>query len=193
MWLRDLGITLTQEQYNGLSNAYRSAENRYRKIDAEILTLDAFLRRFVKGSKPFRNVLASDGVKTKPVLLPQVKTFLRLIDCEPPPDIRIKSLFCGWNKTVFSSRINMFKFKFYNNRLGTNNRISHFNREVDAGCTFCNLAGPRPVPVESFKHIFFDCPIVHGIILEIEKKYLRGNPITMEKFFLANFGENEKR
>jgi hypothetical protein len=156
------------------------------------MTLDAFLGRFIKGSKPFRNVMACDGVKTKPSLLPQVKTFLRLIDCEPPPDTRIKSLFCSWNKTVFSSRVNTFKFKFYNNLLGTNNRISHFNREVDAGCTFCSLSGPRPVPVESFKHIFFDCPNVHRIIMELDKKYFRGNPITMEKFFLSNFGENEK-
>jgi hypothetical protein len=60
---RDLGITLTQEQYNGLINAYRSAENRYRKIDAEVLTLDTFLGRFRKGLKPFRNVLASAYVK----------------------------------------------------------------------------------------------------------------------------------
>jgi hypothetical protein len=73
---RDLGIMFTQEQYNGLSNAYRSAENRYRKIDAEMVTLDAFLGRFMKGSKPFRNVLVSVGVKTKPALIPQVKTFL---------------------------------------------------------------------------------------------------------------------
>ncbi len=98
---RELGITLTQEQYNGLINAYRSAVNRYRKIDAEAITLDAFLGRFTKGSKPFRNVMACDGIKTKPSLLPQVKTFLRLIDCEPPPDTRIKSLFCSWNKTIF--------------------------------------------------------------------------------------------
>ncbi len=167
---RELGITFTQEQYNGLRNAYRSAENRYRKIDAEMITLETFLSRFRKGSRPFRKVLASDGVKTKPALLPQVKTFMRLIDCEPPSDSRITSLFCSWNETLFSSRINMFKFKFYNNILGTNNRISHFNRDVDAACTFCSLVGPRPVPEESFRHIFFDCPSVYDIILGMEKK-----------------------
>jgi hypothetical protein len=189
---RELGIMLTQEQYNGLSNAYRSAINRYRKIDAEAMTLDVFLGRFTKGSKPFRNIMSGDGVKIKPSQLAQVKTFLRLIDCEPPSDARIKSLFCSWNKTVFSSRINTFKFKFYNNLLGTNNRVAHFNREVDAGCTFCNLSGPRPVPVETFKHIFFDCPHVNRVITDVEKKYFRGNPLSMEKFFLSNFGEKEK-
>jgi hypothetical protein len=86
----------------------------------------------------------------------------------------------------------LFKFKFYNNILGTNNRISHFNRDVDAACTFCSLVGPRSVPEESFRHIFFDCPAVNSIILGLEKKYFRGKIITMEKFFLSNFGDNEK-
>jgi hypothetical protein len=63
---------------------------------------------------------------------------------------------------------------------------------VDAACTFCSLAGPRPVPEETFRHIFFYCPYVNNIILGMEKKYFRGNPITREKFFLSNFGDNEK-
>ncbi len=63
---------------------------------------------------------------------------------------------------------------------------------MDAACTFCSLAGPRPVPEESFRHIFFDCPTVQKIILGMEKKYFRGTPITREKFFLSNFNDNEK-
>jgi hypothetical protein len=161
-------------------------------VDADSQSIASFLGRFRKGSKPFRNIISKANAKQNMSQLPQVKTFLRLIDCDPPSDVRIKSLFCSWNKTVFSSRINLFKFKYYNNILGTNNRVSHFNREINAGCTFCNISGPRPIPVESFSHIFYDCPVVNGLILELEKKYLVGNTMTKENYFISNFAENEK-
>ncbi len=188
----ELDIAFTNEQHAGLKNAYKSAVGRYRKVDADSQTIGGFLGRFRKGSKPFRNIVAKANVKQNLSLLPHIKTFLRLIDCGPPSDVRIKSLFCSWNKTVFSSRINLFKFKYYNNILGTNNRVSHFNREINAGCTFCNISGPRPIPAESFSHIFYDCPVVNGLIFELEKKYLVGNSLTKEKYFISNFAENEK-
>jgi hypothetical protein len=147
-------IAITNEQHVGLKNAYKSAVGRYRKLDADSQTIASFIGKFRKGSKPFRNIISKASAKKNMSQLSHVRTFLRLTNCDPPSDVRIKSLFCSWNKTVFSSRINLFKFKYYNNILGTNNRVSHFNPEVNAGCTFCNISGPRPIPVESFSHIF---------------------------------------
>jgi hypothetical protein len=188
----EFGIALTAEQHVGLKNAYKSAVGRYRKVDADSHTIDAFIGKFRKGSKPFRNIISKASVKKNLQQISHVRTFLRLTNCNPPSDTRIKSLFCSWNKTVFSSIINLFKFKYYNNILGTNNRVSHFNPEVNAGCTFCNISGPRPIPVKSFCHIFYDCPIVNGLIVELEKKYLVGNIMTRENFFISNFVDNQK-
>ncbi len=74
-----------------------------------------------------------------------------------------------------------FLFKFYNNILGLNTRVSHFDDSVDRRCTICKInqsnisigttgnVVPVPVPVpapiadESFKHMFLDCPTVRKL------------------------------
>jgi hypothetical protein len=117
---------------------------------------------------------------------------MRLIDCDAPEEIRMKNLFCSWNKSYMSSNINMFKFKFYNNILGLNSRVAHFNNEIDAGCTFCKMTGPFPVPSESFVHMFFDCPSVYKIIQAFQNKYFLNQTISKEKYFLSNFSDVEK-
>jgi hypothetical protein len=89
------------------------------------------------------------------------------------------------------SNINMFKFKFYNNILGLNSRVAHFNNEIDARCTFCKITGPFPVPSETFVHIFFDCPSVYKIIQTLYSRYFLNQTITKENYFLANYSEIE--
>ncbi len=88
-----------------------------------------------------------------------------------------------WSKNGFNTRIKTFLF--YNNLLGLNTRVSHFDNTVDRKCTICKInqsniniglrvnVVPVPVPVptadESFKHVFLDCPLVrklHGQFLE---------------------------
>jgi hypothetical protein len=114
-----------------------------------------------------------------------VKTFMRLIDCAPPVEPRTKTLFCSWNKSYMSSHINMFKFKFYNNTLGLNSRVVHFNNEIDAGCTFCKITGPFPVLSETFMHIFFECPNVFKIIQNVYRKYFLNQTVTKEGYFFS--------
>jgi hypothetical protein len=91
-----------------------------------------------------------------------------------------------------SSNINMFKFKFYNNILGLNSRVAHFNNEIDAGCTFCKVTGPFPVPSETFVHIFYDCPSVYKIIQTLYSRYFLNQTISKEYYFLANYSEIER-
>jgi hypothetical protein len=62
-----------------------------------------------------------------------------------------------WNITGLTNRIKTFVFKFYNNLLGLNTRLSHFVINQSRGCTFCN-GTVNPVPDETFLHLFFDCP-----------------------------------
>ena len=60
----------------------------------------------------------------------------------------------------------MFLFKFFNNILGINTRLSHFVPNHSRGCTFCTLNGTIPIPDETFLHIFFECGTVKEVIKE---------------------------
>jgi hypothetical protein len=63
-----------------------------------------------------------------------------------------------WNKTGLNNRVRTFIFKFYNNLLGLNTRLSHFVIDQSRNCAFCTCTAD-PVPDETFLHLFFDCPV----------------------------------
>jgi hypothetical protein len=86
----------------------------------------------------------------------------------------------------------MFKFKYYNNILGINSRVAHFNPEVDAGCTFCKITGPHPVPAESFVHLFYECPSVNSLLVMLNNNYFGLPNLTKEQYFLSTFGNSEQ-
>ncbi len=86
----------------------------------------------------------------------------------------------------------MFKFKYYNNILGINTRVAHFNPEVDAGCTFCKITGPHPVPSETFVHLFYECSSVNPLIVMLNNNYFGLPAITEEQYFLSTFGNFEQ-
>ena len=83
-------------------------------------------------------------------------------------------------------------FKFYNNTLGTNLRVSKFNYEISPECTFCSINGPHPASREDFVHLFFHCPTTKKIIQEFFHKYMTIQVPECEEFFGANLGDNEE-
>ncbi len=122
----------------------------------------------------------------------QVRTFLRSIELECPSFSRIKNIYSTWNLNYINSRIREFSFKLYNNLLGTSSRVSHFNPEVEAECTFCTLTNTRPVPKETIQHLFYFCPTTTPIITYFYDKYLCNFLVSPATFFLANVSSNEK-
>ncbi len=134
-------IYLTQEQYryNKMQNSYRCAINRYHNVIVAFVSLINFITGFKKGFSGLWQVF------TSPTALAaggggqhaSINKFKALIDCVPPEENRIKSLFYTWNKPFLESRMRIFKFKYYNNIL-----VAHYDRKVPAECTFCNISGP---------------------------------------------------
>jgi hypothetical protein len=116
---------------------------------------------------------------------------MELIDCQHPNDVRIKSLFFSWDKFFLPTRMKTFKFKYYNNVLGLNTRVAHFNNTVSAECTFCNIAGPRPAPAESLSHLFYYCPYTANVINRLIDLYYNGVDFNVEKYFLGTISEHE--
>jgi hypothetical protein len=121
-----------------------------------------------------------------------VTSFSALIDCQAPDEKRLKSLFCSWNKCFLDSRMRIFKFKYYNNIIGLNSRVAHFNPEVTAECTLCNITGPRPVASETMEHLFFSCPFAQKMLQKLKEKYLYNTEIQRETFFWGIVSDNEK-
>ncbi len=169
------GLNLSQIQYENVRNAYRSAYNRFKNNDAITNNLEHFFSGFKKGSQPFRRILATtpctDTGTGGGVLRRTVNSFSSMIDCRAPNDQRIKSLFCTWNKLFLDSRMRIFKFKYYNNIIGLNSRVAHFNPDITVGCTLCNVAGPRPVAAETLEHLFFSCPSTQKMLHKLKEKY----------------------
>ncbi len=93
-----------------------------------------------------------------------------------------------------SNQIRTFLFRFFNNTLGINTRLSHFVPGHSRGCTFCRINNVNLIPDETFKHIFMDCPTVrawHNQFLDyyFPANYLRDDLDRTEFFFLGRVHE----
>jgi hypothetical protein len=89
-----------------------------------------------------------------------------------------------WGIQGLLNQTRTFLFKYFNNLLGLNVRLSHFVTNQQRGCTFCSLTNVAIIPDETFSHLFYDCDttrIWHA-------NFLREH--TPENFF--NNGEEKK-
>jgi hypothetical protein len=62
-----------------------------------------------------------------------------------------------WGVRGIPNRYRTFLFKYFNNLLGLNVRLSHFVANQQRGCTFCSLTNAATIPDETFSHLFYDC------------------------------------
>ncbi len=186
-----LGTLITNQQYNTLANTLRITKKRYYKEGEKATTIRDFMNSFKKGSKYFRKYVSQWNPKDTLGTTTQVKTFLQLIDCPPPGTVRLQNIYSNWNNYYYTSNIRVFLFKYYNNILGINSRVAHFNPDINGACTFCSLAFNLPAPKESFVHLFYDCAIVNSLIRNVWGTFIRDLEIDKTVFFLANYSDNE--
>jgi hypothetical protein len=179
------------EKYGILCNVFRIATRKYSRPDCNSTTIRAFMMSFKKGTKNFRKAIEFQEKEQNIASSAQVLTFLRTTETNEPTLQRIKSLFSNWNLYYLSSGIRVFIFKYYNNILGINSRVAHFNREIDASCTFCTLRNNLPAPKETLTHVFFHCPTTNDILVNLYAKYLHGIILEQNTFFLSNASEHE--
>jgi hypothetical protein len=149
------------------------AEKNSVKTDAPGLGLDEFITRFKKGSRPFRKVLGRGlDAKIKCKNKSNIKTFFRLIGIDVIDENELKKLNKQWGYNLLQNKTREFAFKFLNNILGLNTRVSHFNRTVSRECTFCVLKNVNNAPDECFLHLFFECNSVGPILDKFCNDYL---------------------
>jgi hypothetical protein len=169
---------LTNEVFNDFKTAVTCSVKRVNKKkltipERKINNLTDFMKSFKKGSRPIRKIF--EAVRNKNVKIKNrtnVKTFYRLIDVPiPDPDVIIQTN-QQWSCNFYPNKVRDFIFKFYNNQLGLNIRVAHFNRDVERGCTFCRITNRLPVPDENFEHIFFSCDSTSSVRLNFIRTYL---------------------
>ena len=166
------GINFTREQYYDLKLAYIIAKRKFHKEGGFAMTLEDFMSTFKKGSKKFRRILSFDTKPYNIENLTQAATYARITDTTKPNRNRVLSMYSTWSIHCLPNRLRTFILKYYNNILGLANRIAHFVPNTDTSCTFCLLSQVRPVPEESFSHVFFDCPHSSRIVELFFARYI---------------------
>ncbi len=125
-----------------------------------------------------------------------VETFFRLIDRPVPTVTDLRILYGSWNYGFFENRIRTFCFKFFNNSVGVGARIAARHRGagqlINDRCTFCVKSG-TPLPArEDFRHIFFDCPSINRVVLQItEELFPRTDDVNVKRqMYMAGIVQN---
>jgi len=151
-------ITLTPGLYLRLANACLHFETTRNKcnIRNECITLQSFWAKFKKGSKKYREYMSNKD-QTKSELT--VRKYRRALGIAGEDHLEIKN-WRVWTKNYYSNQLQEFIFKFLNNLLPINTRLSHYVHNQTRGCTFCEIKFFAPNPDENMSHLFYDCPIV---------------------------------
>jgi hypothetical protein len=90
-----------------------------------------------------------------------------------------------WNFSGITNRVRTFFFKFFNNILGLNTRISHFVPGQSRDCTFC-LGTFGPISEETFIHLFYECPTTTDWHEKFLRKYFT-DPENLNRDQKLNF------
>ena len=157
----DYGINLS---INGYSRTVTCLNHYVRRLRPRLNnngSKRSFPEEFLLLKRPSKKLRLSFYKKKKgdfdPAKSKTVIKFLELTNLNYPGMEKITRNVSAWNNHGISNRIKTFMFKFYNNILGLNIRLSHFVQGQLRGCTFCT-GTVIPVPDESFIHLFLECP-----------------------------------
>ncbi len=115
-------------------------EDNVKVYHVNVTVTSVAMSSFCKVKKPgknFRALLGATHVRKKVENLQNVKTFRNLVDFNWPHNFCFKGLLGSWNTNFLPCRFATFLFKFVNNTLGLNTRVSHFDHTVDRKCTIC--------------------------------------------------------
>ncbi len=111
-----------------------------------------------------------------------------------PEDVSYEKLLTLWNCNGLPNKARTFLFRFFNNTLGINTRLSHFVPGHQRGCTFCQINNAEIIQDETFSHTFLTCPVVKNwqnsfLSLYFPVNYIRNDRERINLFFLGRVHE----
>jgi hypothetical protein len=188
--IREFDINLSLVTYMRLHEALEFYKNKKANNEnpGPAVSIEFFMRTFTRGSKPFRRILChNEYSKQKIEKVHTVKSFFEITGLVAPEATQLRKCWGLWNKTYLGNKCREFLFKFYNNILGTNDRVSKFVQGHNPECTLCELSNePLPRQSESFCHIFFSCAYSEKIRDAVVRKFfpeIVGAEILVRKRF----------
>jgi len=177
------GFKLDHRRYTLLKNCYNNLKKKQGDWEGEPVEIATFFSKIKKGSKHFRKIFTDKKNKLNFYATnTTVKSFCKTAEIDFGNEAVWERSLGAWNTFCFPNRLKVFLFKYYSNILGTGNRVIHFNRDSDPSCIFCTRSNLLPPPIETFAHIFFDCPEVAKIITTFSNKYFN-EEIGRNKYF----------
>jgi len=191
---REFGINLSLVTYMRLHEALEFYKNKKsNEVAGPAVSIKFFMKTFTRGSKPFRRILCfNEFNKHKIERVHTVMSFFEITGLPVPDPSYLKKCWGFWNKSYLGNKCREFLFKFYNNILGTNDRVAKFVQGRNPECTLCEINNePRPRQAESFYHVFFACPHSSKIQDAVEKKFfpeLNNVDAVKKKTFWFTFG-----
>jgi hypothetical protein len=158
----DTGINFSLMTYMQLMPFFEHFRQKivHRRDSGSLETLEQFLNVKNGLAKKIRIFLDSNtgtGTGTGTTAINEmhtVKSFHRLIGLNPSREY-VGKIIGIWNKSYLPNKIRDFAFKFYNNQLSINTRLSHYVRNRSRSCCFCSISGDADPGDESFLHLFF--------------------------------------
>ena len=186
------GFSISRQKYNQLKGLFTKLKQKYLVEGAVPEKFENLFRSSLKGSKKFRQIM--DYQKNDEKFynsLNQIKTFMKCVDINSIPIEISKFNLSSWNIFALPNRFKVFLLKYYNNTLGTGNRVAHIDRTKDPSCNFCRKSGNLPAPLESFAHVFYDCPTVEKLFETFKGKFIRPD-ITRTTYFSGAISDEQK-
>ena len=182
---------MRREQYTQIKNCFLRKLKKAGNCNIMTLSLSEFFQKIKKGSKRFRMILDHVNVKDGDLLkCTTINSYAKTTDTTFSVEAAALINLALWNTYRFPNRLKIFTFKFYNNLLGTGNRVVHFNPTAEIWCVFCYNKPSLPAPIESFSHVFFDCPEVNKLLQNIYDKYLLLD-LNRNNYFTGEFCERK--
>jgi hypothetical protein len=173
----NVGINfLTYLRLTGSCRNFMSKLKNNRTSDGTCQHLDSFFRSFKKGSARIRKTFEEGESKEKKISeLQTFRTFVRITGIprnENFDDVNNFIAFTLWGEVYLPNQFREFLYKFFNNCLGINTRLSHFVQNQGRGCTFCSIKTGVPIiPDETFLHLFYECQTVQVIHRSFAAKF----------------------
>ena len=143
-------------------NVIRGLAMNKDKACTPILT---FFRKIVKGSFKIRRIIDNNKNEAVPGGgLRKRGALAHIYNVDPERDCNFYKIF-GFSK--LRNNLRSFIFNFTAQTLYHNAMIAHFVQNHEPTCHRCELGNLRPAPRETIAHIFWDCPKISEIILDL--------------------------
>jgi hypothetical protein len=151
---QNLGIILNADQYEKLKSSYANAHRKYYSARDKTLSLQVFFAGIKKGSRKLRTV-ANQSKNNNSSVKCSINKYLNIAGVELPERQIVVKLNNNWTRHFLNSDFRTFLFKLYNNTLGINARVNHYNPDRGPECTFCLKRKSLPADRETIQDFFF--------------------------------------